>query len=268
MKVSCIVPVLDREERLTEVLEQLRSVLHDIPHETIIVWDVTRLEWLPEIRQEQRELEARYGVRVLTRTDERGFGSALRTGARVAEGDVIVPIMADCSDDLATIPAMLTKIEEGADIVAGSRYIAGGGIVGDTFKQRTSRLYSWLLHLVTGAPCHDFSNSFKAYRRRVWEEIETEADSFDISAEITVKALVRGLKVAEVPSVWTNRKLGQSHFRMGREALNYGRWAVYATLRRPRPLSKKAMVLALGGLIAFFLARVTRRHDKTREGRR
>lgn len=250
MSVSLILPVLNREDRLVDVLEQIRSTLPSLNPEVLVVYDVTRPELLDAVEAEQLHLEERYAVRSLTRLRQRGFGSALRAGFQASSGQVIIPIMADCSDDIAIIPQMLAKIEAGADVVAGSRYMPGGRIVGDTIKQRLSRLYSKIVQMICRLPCRDVSNSFKAYRREVWENIASEATSFDISIEMTIKAATQGYRVTEVPAVWTNREAGRSHFRMLREFPNYMRWLLYAA----RHLSPHSLLVAASlGLISLFL---------------
>lgn len=248
--ISLILPVLNGEDRLVDVLEEVRSTLASLNPEVVVVYDVTRPELLDEVEAEQRELEKRYLIRSLTRLNERGFGSALRAGFQASSGHVIIPVMADCSDDLAAIPQMLSEIEAGADVVAGSRYMPGGGVIGDTIKQRLSRLYSKIVQVISGLPCRDVSNSFKAYRRQVWEDIASEATSFDFSAEMTIKAAVQGYRVTEVPAVWTNRQAGRSNFRMLGEFPNYVRWLPYAARHlRPRLL----LVAAALGLVSLLL---------------
>ncbi len=245
MKVTLVLPVLNTEERLVEVLGEIERELASVDYETVIVYDVTKPELLPDIQAEQAELQRRFAVIPHTRVNQRGFGSALLTGMSAGSGDVAIPIMADCSDDIAAIPRMIEKIEAGADVVVGSRYMAGGAIVGDTPKQKLSRFYSWLMRFLTGIPAHDVSNSFKAYRRPVWESVNSEAKSFDFSVEMVVKAAVLGFKLAEVPSVWTNRLAGTSHFSMVSELSNYGRWLVYAIRNLPSPSPAASVVRPL-----------------------
>lgn len=247
--VSLIVPVLNREPRLTDVLDRIASLPADFHRELLIVYDVTRPELLPQVQDEQRELKERYGVVCLTRTDERGFGSALRAGFDKSSGDIIIPIMGDCSDDISAIPRMVGRIAAGADIAVGSRYMPGGAIVGDTPKQQISRLYSRTMRLVSSVNCDDVSNSFRAYRRRVWENIPNEANSFDISVEMTVKAAARGYRIEQVPAVWTNREAGRSSFRMFKELPNYARWLFFATRRAPRGSALVAVSAAAVSLI-------------------
>src|SRR5439155_15031185 len=139
--LSLIIPVLNQEPRLEDVLREIQAVLAAYQPEIILVYDVTKPELLDAVQEEQREMEQRYGARCVTRTDQRGFGSALRAGVEASRGDVVIPIMGDCSDDIAAIPRMLSAIDRGADVVAGARYIAGGAIIGDDAKQQISRYY-------------------------------------------------------------------------------------------------------------------------------
>jgi len=262
LAVSLIVPVLNHEPRLEDVLRQIRSVLGDRP-EVVLVYDVTRPELLDSIKTEQADLEERYRVRYVTRTDRRGFGSALRAGVQASHGDVIIPIMGDCSDDIPAIPRMIERVEAGADLVAGARYIPGGGIVGDTAKQQISRAYSKITRAVSSVACDDVSNSFRAYRRSIWENIDNDSNSFDISVEMTVKAAARGYRLDQVPAVWTNRAAGQSQFSMAKELPNYGRWLLYAARHAP---SRSLLVALPVGLISLALLavsclRLARRHN-------
>jgi len=234
ISVSLILPVLNHEPRLEEVLHDIKSVFGERQPEVLVVYDVTKPELLDAVRSEQRDLEERFGVRCVTRIDQRGFGGALRAGFEASLGDVIVPVMADCSDDISSIPRMVEKIAAGtADVVSGSRYAAGGGIVGDTVKQRLSRLFSVIMGTVSTISTQDVSNGFKAYRREVWENIRNDSVWFDMSVEMTVKAAARGYRISQVPTVWTNRSEGKSAFSMMGEFPRYSRWIFYAARHSP-----------------------------------
>jgi dolichol-phosphate mannosyltransferase len=233
LTVSLILPVLNHEPRLEEVLGDIKSVFGTQQPEVLLVYDVTRPELLDAVRAEQRNLEERFGVRCVTRIEQRGFGGALRAGFEASTGDVIVPVMADCSDDISSIPRMVEKIEAGADVVSGSRYADGGGIVGDTVKQRLSRLYSVIMGTISTVSTQDVSNGFKAFRREVWENIPNDSVWFDMSVEMTVKAAARGYRISQVPTVWTNRSEGKSAFSMMGEFPRYSRWIFYAARHSP-----------------------------------
>ena len=243
MKLSLLIPVLNYEEALGETIERLREVLGDDDVEILVVFDVTKPELREQVERLGIELAERFDVRSLVRLDERGFGSGLRHAAQHATGEALLPIMADLSDDVAAIPAMLQKIADGADIVVGARYVEGGRIVGDTPKQRLSRWYTWLMGTLTTVKCGDASNSFKMYRREVWETVEPRSHSFDLSVELVVKAAAFGYRIDQVPATWVNRQAGRSNFRMVGELWNYSRWLLFAMFRLP---SRWVIVAGLG----------------------
>ena len=242
-ELSLLIPVLNHEETLAETVRGLRDALEAYEIEILVVFDVTHAEFEADVEDQRQYLADHFGVRSLVRRNERGFGSALRHAAMQAAGRVLMPIMADLSDDVAVIPSMLAKVEQGADIVAGARYVEGGRTVGNTMKQRVSRFYSWLMKVLSEVRCGDVSNSFKMYRREVWEAVQPTADSFDLSVELPVKAAAFGYELDYVPATWTNRQAGSSNFNTMAELRNYGRWLLYAMVHMP---SRLLIVLGLG----------------------
>jgi glycosyltransferase AglD len=232
VKASVIVPVLYTEPQLEQALRSLERVRSRVPVEIVVVADVPDPSREAKTRGAVDPVAAAAGAVVIYRVGHRGFGSALREGFRHATGDVFIPFMADVCDEPNDIPNLMQAVEKGFDVVGGSRYLRGGGIVGNTPKQRFSRLYSFLLRRLGGMTIHDISNAFKAYRRSVVESFESVGESFDISVELTLKAARLGYRIGEIPTVWTNRQQGSSKFRFGRELRNYGRWFLYAVTRR------------------------------------
>jgi glycosyltransferase involved in cell wall biosynthesis len=239
MKVSVIVPVLYTEPQLAGTLERLASLKEGLDLDVLVIVDVPDPAREAEARARNDPLTFRFGARTRYRVGQRGFGSALRFGFTQAAGDAMIPFMGDCSDRPEDIPRMVQALERGNDVVVGSRYMRGGGIVGNTAKQRFSRLYSIVVRAVGGPAIHDVSNAFKAYRREVIQAVETTAESFDISVELTVRAAAAGFRIGEIPTVWTNREMGASNFHVGKELRNYWRWLWFAARarRRSRPAS-------------------------------
>ena len=234
MKASVIVPVLYTEPQLGATLRRLTALREQLDLEIVLVVDVPDPERESETRSANRQSSEEVGAVELYRIGERGFGSALRDGFAKAGGDVFIPFMGDACDDPEDIPRLVAEVERGFDVVGGARYVKEGGIVGDTAKQRISRLYSWIMRVMGGPPIHDVSNAFKAYRRAVAEAIHTEAPSFDVSVELTLKAWHQGFRLGEIPTTWTNRREGSSKFRFFREVRNYGRWLMLAANHRVR----------------------------------
>jgi dolichol-phosphate mannosyltransferase len=238
-KVSAIVPVLYEEPQLRQTLGALAALRDRCDLELVVVVDIPDPAREAAARSANDSVASETGAVVVYRVGERGFGSAVRRGFAEASGDVVIPVMADVCDRLEDIPELAARVQDGWDVVAGSRYARGGAIVGNTLKQRLSHVYSILMRLAGGPPIHDISNAFKAYRRSAVEAISSEAESFDVSVELTVKAHLAGLRVGEIPTVWTNRKMGSSKFKIGRELRNYGRWLGLALRSRFRSRERR-----------------------------
>jgi dolichol-phosphate mannosyltransferase len=244
VKASVIIPILYTEPRLRETLEGVAAQAGSGDLEIVLVVDVPDPSREVETRAATDPLARDVDAVVEYRIGQRGFGNALRAGLARSSGQAVIPVMGDACDDPGDIPRLVGKLDEGWDVVAGSRYMPGGRIVGNSVKQWLSRLYGSVVRAAGGPPIHDVSNAFKAYRRAVIEVVETSADSYDISAELAVKAHRAGFRVTEIPTTWTNRQAGRSHWRFWRELRRYVRWLRLAAARpaeaAPVTLSTKA----------------------------
>jgi hypothetical protein len=133
---------------------------------------------------------------------------------------------------------MVALAEAGADVVAASRYMPGGGQVGGPLLKRLmSRAAGLSLHWFAGVPTHDPTNNFKLYRRSFLESIRIESTAgFELALELTVKATLAGRTVAEVPTTWRDRTAGQSNFRLRKWLPHYLHWYAVAFRGRLRRL--------------------------------
>jgi len=115
-------------------------------------------------------------------------------------------------------------------VVCGSRYMKGGRQTGGPLLKRLlSRTAGLTLNLLAGVPTKDVTNSFKMYRTAFLQSLTFESTGgFEIGMEAVVKAYVAGGRIAEVPSVWTDRIEGESRFRLWKWLPNYLRWYLYA----------------------------------------
>ena len=227
--ISLVVPVFNEAENIQPFLGDLECALTE-PHETLIVYDFPEDSTLPAIAAMHPPCP---NVRLVHNTLGRGVLNAMKAGFGASRGNVIVVMMADRSDEPKDVPAMARLVREGADVVAGSRYASGGRQEGGPFLKRTlSRLAGVSLHYLAGLPVRDATNNFRAYSRRVIEEIPIEGEaSFALALELTLKAHWRGWKLAEVPTVWRDRTAGQSRFRLWAWMPHYLRWYLKAMRR-------------------------------------
>jgi len=156
-------------------------------------------------------------VRVLHRGGKLGIGTAYLDGFRfgLREGyDVLVQMDTDLSHDPAHLPAMLRAIEGGADVVLGSRNIAGGGVrgwgLGRHVLSKGGSLYS---RTILGLSIRDLTSGYKAFRREVLEGIDlasVRSEGYSFQIEMTWRALRGGFSVVEVPIVFVDRRAGES----------------------------------------------------------
>jgi glycosyltransferase involved in cell wall biosynthesis len=234
---SIVVPVYQEAENIGPFLRDLERTLNG-PHEILLVYDFPEDTTLPAVAA----MRPCPGVRFVRNELGRGVLNAIKAGFRASRGDVIVVMMADRSDDSADVAEMTNLVRNGADVVAGSRYVSGGRQEGGPrFKQLLSRAAGWTLRHWAGLPVHDATNNFRAYSRRVIRQIPIEGDaSFALAFELTLKAHWNGWKVVEVPTVWRDRTAGQSRFRLWAWLPHYLRWYFRALWRArvstdPRP---------------------------------
>jgi len=220
--ISLVVPVFNEAENIQAFLRDVESSVGE-EHETLLVYDFPEDTTLPAVAALQPPCPS---VRLVHNTLGRGVLNALKAGLAASKGDVTVVMMADCSDDARDVAPMAKLIRGGADVVAGSRYVRGGRQEGGPLLKRTlSRLAGMSLHYMAGLPIHDATNNFRAYSRRVVEQIPIEsAAGFSVAMELTLKAHWKGWRVAEVPTTWRDRTAGASRFRLWAWLPHYLRW--------------------------------------------
>jgi glycosyltransferase involved in cell wall biosynthesis len=223
---SIVVPVYNEAENIRPFLSDLESQLRG-PHEILIVYDFPEDNTLPAIAATQPPCR---NVRLVHNQLGKGVLNALKAGFQASQGDVIVVMMADRSDEPNDVAEMARLVRDGADVVAGSRYVRGGRQEGGPLLKRTlSQLAGMSLHYLGGLPIRDVTNNFRAYSRRVIEQIPIEGEaSFALALELTLKAHWRGWQLAEVPTTWHDRTAGQSRFRLFAWLPHYLRWYLRA----------------------------------------
>jgi len=225
--LSVIVPVYNEAENIRPLLREIQDQI-STPHEVLIVYDFEEDPTVPVVRSAQPEYPT---VRLVRNLFGRGALQAILSGFKESKGQVCCVSMADLSDDLGKVDEMARLVvEEGYDLVAGSRYMKGGRQEGGPWlKGLLSRMAGLTLHWFAGLPIHDATNNFRVYSRRLIESVEVESDGgFELALELTVKAHVRGLRMTEVPATWRDRVAGESNFRIWKWLPKYLRWYFYA----------------------------------------
>jgi dolichol-phosphate mannosyltransferase len=231
-RYSLVVPVYNEGRNIAELCRAVRARA-PAGYELLICHDFPGDDTLPALER-LAPSERPAVVRPVLNTLGKGVRYAIEAGMRAAAAPVVVVTMADVSDDYAPLEEMVSRVEAGADVVCGSRYMPGGRqIGGPPLKTFLSRAAGLSLHALSGLPTRDPTNSFKAYSREFLRRTEIESPAgFALAIELTVKAHFGGGRVEEVPATWRDRTEGKSRFRLFSWLPHYLRWYFWALRRR------------------------------------
>lgn len=180
-------------------------------------------------------------------SEEKGntMGKALVAGTKAASGDIIIWTMGDLADDTDTYLDIIHKINDGFDLVFGSRYMPGGSRGNlDLIKAFLSSWGTLLARILFGVPVHDITNAFRGFKKDILEKIKLESTGFSISPEFAIKAYLSGYKLGEVPTVYTNRIEGVSSFKIFKTTKSYlslylKLFLKYKILQKPKDFIRK-----------------------------
>lgn len=232
-QVSIVIPAYNEGEAIVPVVRRIAAAV-TLAFEIIVVYDSPDDTTAPVL---ERLHAADPRIRPTLNTYGRGPANAIRFGIDRAAAPIVVVTMADGSDDPTQIDPLAKLVERGVVVAAASRYMPGGQQVGGPLiKQFLSKAAGRSLYLLARVGTRDATNSFKAYSTEFVRQVGIESrDGFELGLELTAKARRLRLPVAEIPTIWLDRQLGDSRFQMVRWIPRYLRWYRYAFGRRIEP---------------------------------
>jgi dolichol-phosphate mannosyltransferase len=211
--VWVIVPTYNEAENIRPITA---AVLDVLPAATLLVVDDGSPDGTGQIADELAAKDPR--IRVRHRAAKQGLGRAYLDGFGVAldgGATVVVHMDADFSHDPAVLPTLIAPIEgDEADLVIGSRYTNGGGVVDWGLGRRIiSRGGSLFARTVLGLRPRDLTGGFKAWRASTLAAVPFDgvhAGGYVFQIEMTYRASRAGARIREVPIIFRDRTVGQS----------------------------------------------------------
>ena len=210
VQVSIVVPTYNERENIPILCEELRKTLASRWTYEIIVVDDNSPDGTGEVVRQLAQVDP--AVRLLERPGKLGLGSAVVDGFQMANGDYWVMMDADLSHRPQDLLGLLDGLAD-ADIVVGSRYIDGGGVMNWPLHRRiVSRGASAVGRLMVGLDISDTTSGFGAFRRVALEPILSSLNPKGFKLLLEILAKSRGAVVTEVPITFVDRRYGASKF--------------------------------------------------------
>jgi dolichol-phosphate mannosyltransferase len=207
--LSIIIPTLNERENIEPLLASLAAALPYAVWEAIIVDDDSQDGTADYVRT-----LARYNprVRCLQRIGRRGLATACIEGILASASPYVAVMDADLQHDERLLPQMLAALQDGADLVVGSRYIAGGGVGDwDRGRARASGFATRLASMICKADVADPLSGFFMCRREVFERAQRRmtGQGFKILLDLLASS-PEPLRVRELPYSFRERQRGES----------------------------------------------------------
>ncbi len=207
-ELSVVVPAYNEAAQIVATVGQLRSGLNALGRSwELIVVDNASTDGTAELLAPLLEDER---VLLLRNEANRGKGYSMRRGMLSASGALRLHCDADCAGSLASLPAMLELIEQGADVVVGSR-LADGARLGrrQPLRRRVvGRSFVGLCRVVLREPTRDLFCGFKLWRADAAQGAyaSTRLEGWVFDAEVLAMARALGHELREVGIAWSDRE--------------------------------------------------------------
>ncbi len=207
--LSVVVPLYNEEESVRPLIEAVREALGEAPPWELVLVDDGSRDRTAQVAAELAQGDER--IRLVRLARNYGQTQAMQAGFDAARGRIVVSMDGDLQNDPRDIPALVAKLEEGYDLVAGYRLRRRD-------KLLTRKLPSWvanrIIRAVTGVPIRDNGCSLKAYRRETLDRLHLYSDMHRFLPALA--AATAAARIAELPVRHHPRRFGRSKYGLSR----------------------------------------------------
>jgi len=236
-KVSVVIPAFNESQTIGDLVQAIRRRYPDF--EIVVIDDGSD--------DNTAEVAADKGAVVFSHPYNIGNGAAIKSGIRVATGDILVFMDADGQHDPEDIQKLLDYIPD-FDMVVGARSLLGQASLG---RAMGNRIYNWLGSYVTKFPIQDLTSGFRAVKADIARNfLYLLPNTYSYPTTITLGILRTGRSVKYVPIKTRRRKKGRSNIRLFRDGVRFFMiitriCTLYSPMRVFLPVSFLLFVLGL-----------------------
>lgn len=225
MKVSVVIPAFNEIRTLPIVLDELAR-LKKLDLEVVIADDGSTdgtTQWLKNGRPSYP-----FALKVVHLKTNSGKGAAVAAGFKASGGDVIIIQDADLEYDPTYIPKLVEEMRKGRDVVYGSRLLAPESVTYSTLYLWGNEFLTWVINMCCGSKMTDSYTGYKAFRRKVVDELDLTSRGFEMEAELSVKVAMRRYSYSEIPVIYHARSREEGKKINGWDAVK-GIWTIFKT---------------------------------------
>ncbi len=223
MKTFVMIPTYNESENIKILIDKILKLRINDLH-IVVVDDNSPDGTANEV---QKISKSKKNVYLLLRKSDKGRGAAGKAGFIYClnhGANIVIEMDADMSHDPKYIPLMIKELKN-ADLILGSRRIAGGNEIGrNIFRKFVTLVANLYIKVMLGIKIKDCNSGFRCFKRKVLEEInlqKLESRGPSIVQEVLFKAHLKGFKIKEIPITFVNRTKGKSKLGLPQLAAGY-----------------------------------------------
>jgi len=208
-ELSIIIPAYNEENGIGKVIDRIQKTFPNDDIEIIVVDDSST--------DKTATIAERMGAKVVRHLSNKGYGAALKTGFRCAQGSFIAFLDADNTYPPEVLPAMLQKARKGYEMVVGTRMQSSRM----PLKYKIGiKIFNLVVKIYTGKSTGDATSGLRVLRKTVATKLEHLPSGLNFSPAMTVEALLQGLSYTEV-SIKCEERVGSSKLKVLRDGWGF-----------------------------------------------
>jgi len=212
-KIIIAIPVYNEEVMLDQTMKTLRDFCGENLQNydwRIVIADNNSTDSTAEMA---KNLEKKTDGKIIYKfISQKGKGLAIRESWKSFDADIYVFMDADLATDLSALTSLIKSIENGYDLVIGSRFAKGSSAKRPLIRKITSKIFSLITRLMFRLKIKDYPCGFKGANKNVIKNVLPDVKNcqFFFDTELVIRSATKGIKIKEIPVIWQDRDRNKS----------------------------------------------------------